>query len=168
MTISMYEASIPVCIRSMHNLGAILAKAAAHCEAKKIDPAVLVGSRLFPDMFPLSRQVQIAADMAKAGCSRLAGLTPPSFEDTEKTFPELIERLNRTVAHLETITPAQLAGAGTRAVTWPTRGSTMTMAGQPYLLYWVLPNLHFHATTAYNILRHNGVEIGKQDFLGAP
>jgi len=168
MTISMYDATIPVLIRSMHNLSAILAKAAAHCEAKKIDPSVLVGSRLFPDMFPLSRQVQIAADMAKAGSSRLAGLTPPSFEDTEKTFAELIARLDKTIAHLETIKPAQLAGAETRDVTWPTRGSTMTMAGQPYLLNWVLPNLHFHVTTAYNILRHNGVEIGKQDFLGAP
>ena len=168
MTISMYEATIPVLIRSMHNLSAILAKAAAHCEAKKIDPSVLIGSRLFPDMFPLSRQVQIAADMAKAGSSRLAGQTPPSFEDTEKTFPELIQRLHKTIAHVETITPAQLAGAETRDVTWPTRGSTMTMAGLPYLLYWVLPNLHFHVTTAYNILRHNGVEIGKQDFLGAP
>jgi hypothetical protein len=168
MTISMYEATIPVLIRSMNNLGAILVKAAAHCEAKKIDPAVLVGSRLFPDMFPLSRQVQIAADMAKAGSSRLAGLTPPSFEDTEKTFAELIARLDKTIAHLETIKPAQLAGAETRDVTWPTRGSTMTMAGQSYLLNWVLPNLHFHVTTAYNILRHNGVEIGKQDFLGAP
>jgi hypothetical protein len=168
MTISMYEATIPVCIRSMHNLSAILAKAAAHCEARKIDPSVLVGSRLFPDMFPLSRQVQIAADMAKAGSSRLAGLTPPSFEDTEQTFAELIARLDKTIAHLETIKPAQFTGAETRDVTWPTRGGTMTMAGRPYLLNWVLPNLHFHVTTAYNILRHNGVEIGKQDFLGAP
>jgi hypothetical protein len=168
MTIPMYDASIPVFIRSLRNLDAILAKAAAHCEAKKIDPLVLTGSRLFPDMFPLSRQVQIAADMAKAGGSRIAGVPPPSFEDTEKTFAELSDRLRKTIAHLETLQPEQFMGAESRDVSWPSRGTTMTMKGQPYLLYWVLPNLHFHVTTAYNILRHSGVELGKQDFLGAP
>ncbi len=166
MTISMYDASVPVCIRSMRNLGTILTKAAAHCEARTIDPSALITSRLFPDMFPLSRQVQIAADIAKAGCSRLAGLTPPAFEDTEKTFPELIARLQKTIAHLETLQPAQLAGTETRDISWTTHGNTRTMVGLPYLLDFVLPNVHFHVTTAYNILRHNGVEIGKKDFLG--
>lgn len=166
MPISMYQASVPPFIRMLNNLAAILAKAAAHAEARKIDPTVLVNARLFPDMFPLSRQVQIAADMAKAGPSRLAGLTPPAFEDNEKSFPELIERCRRTVAYLETLEPGQIDGSEERSVTWPTRGSTRTLPGLAYLLNHVTPNVHFHVTTAYNILRHNGVEIGKQDYLG--
>ena len=166
MQISMYQASVPVFIRMLTNLVAILEKAAAHAEARKIDPSVLLNDRLFPDMFPLSRQVQIAADMAKAGPARLAGLQSPSFEDTEKTFPELIERVRRTVAFLEMLTPEQIDGAEERSVTWPTRGTTRTLPGLQYLLNHVVPNVYFHITTTYNILRHNGVELGKQDFLG--
>jgi len=166
MTISMYDASIPVFIRTLDNLAAILEKAAAHAEAKKIDATVLLNSRLFPDMFPLTRQVQIAADMAKAGGSRLAGLQPPSFEDNEKSFAELQERLRKTVAHLEGIRPEQINGTETRTVTWPTRAGDRTLPGLPYLVSWILPNLYFHVTTAYNILRHNGVELGKAEFLG--
>jgi hypothetical protein len=167
MPISMYQASVPVFIRMLNNLAAILEKAAAHAEAHKIDPAVLVSARLFPDMFPLSRQVQIAADIAKAGPSRLAGIAAPSFEDTEKTFPELIERCRKTVAYLETLQPGQVDGTEERSVTWPSRGGTRTMAGLPYLLNFILPNVYFHTATTYNILRHNGVELGKQDYLGA-
>jgi hypothetical protein len=148
------------------NLVAILEKAAAHAEARKIDPSVLLSDRLFPDMFPLVRQVQIAADMAKAGPARLAGLQPPSFEDTEKSFPELIERVRRTVAFLETLKPEQIDGSEGRTVTWPTRGTTRTLPGLQYLLNHVAPNVYFHITTTYNLLRHNGVELGKQDFLG--
>jgi len=166
MTLSMYEASIPVLVHGLKSLEAVLGKAAAHAEAKKIDPAVLLASRLYPDMFPLSRQVQIAADMAKAGASRLAGLTPPSFEDNEKSFEELQERLRKTVAHLETVRPEQVNGTEERVVTWPTRLGDRSLAGQPYLTLWILPNFYFHATTAYDILRHNGVELGKADFLG--
>lgn len=166
MPISMYQASVPPFIRMLNNLSVILAKAAAHAETRKIDPSVLVNARLFPDMFPLSRQVQIASDTAKAGASRLAGLTPPSFEDTEKSFPELIERCRKTVAYLETLGAEQIDGSEERSVTWPTRGGTRTMPGLPYLLNHLVPNVHFHVTTAYNILRHNGVEIGKQDYLG--
>jgi hypothetical protein len=166
MQISMYQASVPVFIRMLTNLVAILEKAAAHAEARKIDPSVLLSDRLFPDMFPLVRQVQIAADMAKAGPARLAGLQPPSFEDTEKSFPELIERVRRTVAFLETLKPEQIDGSEGRTVTWPTRGTTRTLPGLQYLLNHVAPNVYFHITTTYNILRHNGVELGKQDFLG--
>ena len=166
MQISMYQASVPVFIRMLTNLVAILEKAAAHAEARKIDPSVLLSDRLFPDMFPLVRQVQIAADMAKAGPARLAGLQPPSFEDTEKSFPELIERVRRTVAFLETLKPEQIDGSEGRTVTWPTRGTTRTLPGLQYLLNHVAPNVYFHITTTYNILRHNGVELGKPDFLG--
>jgi uncharacterized protein len=131
MQISMYQASVPVFIRMMTNLVAILEKAAAHAESRKIDPSVLVNARLFPDMFPLGRQVQIAADTAKAGPARLAGLQPPSFEDTETTFPQLIERVRKTVAFLETLTPEQIDGTEERSVTWPARGSTRRQAGLP-------------------------------------
>jgi hypothetical protein len=166
MQISMFEASVPVFIRSLNNLAAILEKGAAHAEARKIDPAVLVGSRLFPDMFPLSRQVQIATDIAKGGASRLAGLQPPAYEDTEQTFPELIARVRRTVSYLESLQPAQIDGSEDRTITWPSRHGTRTLPGLRYLLQHVMPNVHFHVTTTYNILRHNGVELGKQDFLG--
>jgi uncharacterized protein len=166
MAISMYQASVPPCVRMLNNLATILEKAAAHAEARKIDPTVLVNARLFPDMFPLSRQVQIASDIAKAGASRLSGSTAPAFEDTEKTLPELIERCRKTAAYLETLQPEQVDGSEEKTVSWTVRGNTRTMIGLPYLLNFVIPNVHFHVATAYNILRHNGVEIGKQDFLG--
>lgn len=166
MTISMYSASIPTFIRALTNLADVLQKGAAHCEAKKIDPSVLVNARLFPDMFPLAKQVQIAADAAKGGAARLAQVQPPAFEDNETTFAELIERAKKTIAYLETLKPEQIDGSEDRTVSWQTRTATKSMQGQPYLLLHVLPNLFFHCTTTYNILRHNGVEIGKQDFLG--
>ncbi len=166
MTISMYQASVPTFIRMLDNLAAILEKAAAHAEARKIDPAVLVGSRLFPDMFPLVKQVQIATDAAKGGAARLAGLEPPAFEDNEATFADLVARVRKTVAYLQTLEPGQIDGSEDRTVTWKTRSATKSMQGMPYLLNHVLPNLYFHITTTHGILRHNGVEIGKGDYLG--
>ena len=166
MKISMYDACVPPGIRMMNNLAAILEKAVAHAEAKKIDPTVLVNSRLYPDMFPLVRQVQIASDSAKAGAARLAAVEPPSYEDNEKTLPELIARAKKTAAYLETLKPAQFEGSEDRTINWKTRTTERTMQGEPYLLHQMLPNVHFHVTTAYNILRHNGIELGKMDFLG--
>ena len=166
MKVSMYQASIPPITRSLNNLAAVLEKAAAHAEAKKIEPGVLVESRLFPDMFPLAKQVQIASDISKGGTARLAQVEPPAFEDNEKTLPELVARVKKTVAYLETLKPEQIDGSEDRTVTWKTRSSEKSMQGMPYLFNHVLPNVFFHVTTAYNILRHNGVEIGKQDFLG--
>ena len=162
---SMYDASIPTISRALDNYIHVLEKAAAHAEAKKIEPSVLIGSRLYPDMFPLAKQVQIASDVAKIGTSRLAQVEPPKYEDNEKTFPELIERLRKTIEYLETLKPEQFDD-GKRMVTFPTQGDSKTWPGSRYLFTRVLPNVFFHCTTGYNILRHNGVEIGKADFLG--
>lgn len=166
MKLSMYQASVPVFIRMLGNLSGILAKGAAHAEAKKIDPLVLVNSRLFPDMFPLSRQVQIASDTAKGAAARLAGMEPPSYEDNEKTFPELIARLDKTVDFLKTFKPEQIDGSEERSVNIKVAGQPMTLQGMTFLLQRALPNLYFHTATAYAILRHNGVEVGKKDYLG--
>ncbi|MGH8863107.1 MAG: DUF1993 domain-containing protein [Burkholderiales bacterium] len=166
MKISMYDACVPPAIRMMENLAAILEKAAAHVEAKKIDPAVLVNARLYPDMFPLVRQVQIASDSAKAGAARLAGLEPPSYDDNEKTMPELIVRAQKTTAFLETLKATQFEGSEDRTINWKTRTTERSMLGEPYLVHQMLPNIYFHVTTSYNILRHNGVELGKMDYLG--
>ena len=166
LKMSMYQASVPTYIHMLSNLLAILNKAAAYVEAKKIDPAVLIGSRLYPDMLPLGRQIQIAGDGAKGSAARLAGLEAPKYEDDEKTFPELCERLQKTINFLQTFTPDQIDGSENRTITL-TRGSqSTTFLGLPYLLHHALPNFYFHVTTAYNILRHNGLEIGKRDFLG--
>jgi hypothetical protein len=162
----MYQASVPVFARALVNLAVILEKAAAHAEARKIDPAVMIGYRLHPDMLPLARQIQIATDGAKGGVARLAGTEPPKFEDNEATFADLVARLRKTVAYLETIKPDQIDGSEDKTVTWKTQTTTRTMQGMPYLLNHVTPNVYFHVTTAYDILRHCGVEIGKQDFLG--
>lgn len=166
MTLSMYQASIPPMIRGLTNLRAILEKAAAHAAVRKIDPSVLIGMRLAPDMFPLSRQVQIASDTAKGAGARLSGIQPPKYEDSEATFPELVARVDKTIAFLETIKPEQVDGSEDRTVVLPLRDGSMTFQGMPYLLCFVLPNFYFHTTTAYAILRHAGVEIGKEDFLG--
>jgi len=162
---TMYDAGVPTVTRALTNFISVLEKAAAHAEAKKIEPGVLVASRLYPDMFPLSRQVQIAADVAKIGLSRLAQVEPPKYEDNEATFPELIERLRKTIKHLETLKPEQFDD-GTRMVTFPTQNDSKTWPGSRYLYTRVLPNVFFHCATGYNILRHNGVELGKADFLG--
>jgi hypothetical protein len=166
MSLSMYHASIPTLVHMLRNLDAILAKAAAHAEAKKIDPSVLVNSRLAPDMFPLARQVQIATDMAKGCGARLAGQEPPKYEDTEASFPELSARVQKTIAYLESLKAEAIDGSETRAITLKLRNETATFHGTAYLLHFVLPNFYFHLTTAYAILRHNGVELGKPDYLG--
>jgi uncharacterized protein len=168
MKLSMYQASVTAFTRQLNNLLAILDKAAAHADAKKIDPKVLINSRLFPDMFPLVRQIQIATDTARGGAARLAGVEVPAQEDTETTFPELVARIRKTVSYLQTLNAEQFEGSEDRTVSWQTRSSTKTMQGLPYLQNHLLPNLYFHITTAYDILRHSGVELGKQDFLGKP
>lgn len=167
MSISMYQACVPGLIRTLGNLIAILEKAAAHAEAKKIDPSVLVGSRLSPDMFPLGRQVQIASDNAKGCAARLAGIEPPRYEDTESTFPELVARLKKTIAFLESLAPEQFEGAETRPITLQMRSGALNFVGLVYLTQYAIPNFYFHAVTAYDILRHCGVEIGKKDYLGS-
>jgi uncharacterized protein len=166
MSLSMYQASVPVLIHNLKALAGILKKGADHARARGIDPAVLVDARLFPDMFPLARQVQIATDMAKGGAARLAGVEIPSFPDTESSFPELQERITRTIAFLKSIRPAQLEGSERREVNLQMRMGAVSFTGQYYLLSWVMPNVYFHVTTAYNILRHNGVPLGKMNFLG--
>ena len=166
MTLSMYQASVPVFTRMLDNLATILEKAAAHAEAKKIDPAVFINDRLYPDMLPLGRQIMIASDTAKGGAARLAGVEPPSYEDNETSFPELIERLRKTIAYLNTLKPAQIDGSEKKTITLKTRNDTLTFEGMTFLLNRALPNLYFHVSTAYAILRHNGVDIGKKDYLG--
>jgi hypothetical protein len=166
MKISMYQATVPVSVHALKSLAAILAIGAAHAEAKKIEPPVLIQSRLFPDMFAFARQVQIACDSAKFGAARIAGVEAPSYEDNETTFAELIARVNKTVAFLETLKAEQFEGSEDKTVTWTTRSGSKEMQGLSYLQRHTLPNLYFHITTAYNILRHNGVELGKKDFLG--
>lgn len=166
MSLSMYQASVPVFDRALTNLSAILKKGEAYAQAKKIEPAVLINARLFPDMFALVRQVQIASDTVKGCAARLAGQEPPSFPDTEQTFAELHARLDKTVAFLKTLKPAQIDGSEERAIELKMRDRTVHTKGREYLLERALPNLFFHVTTAYAILRHNGVEIGKGDFLG--
>jgi hypothetical protein len=162
----MYQAAVPTITRALENLAAVLEKAAQQVDAKKFPPEAYVNARLFPDMFPLSKQVQIASDIAKGGCARLAQVEPPAFEDDETTFAQLAERARKTIKFLETLKPAQIDGSEERTVTWKTRTAEKAMKGQPYLLTHVLPNVFFHCATAYNLLRHNGIEIGKQDFLG--
>jgi hypothetical protein len=166
MTISMYQASVPVFIRMLNNLVAILEKAAVHAEARKIDPAVLINSRLYPDMFPLARQVRIATDAAASGAARLAGMEPPKFEDNETTFAELIERIRKTIAYVNGFKPEQIDGSEQAKIELKVRDGTLTLDGLTFLLNRVLPNFYFHITTTYGILRHNGIEIGKKDYLG--
>lgn len=166
MKISMYQASVPVFARALNNLATVLEKAAAHAEAKKIGATVLINFRLYPDMLPLSTQVQIAADSAKGGVARLAGVEAPKYEDNEASIAELIARLRKTVTYLESIKSEQIDGSEDKTITWKTQTTSRSMQGMPYLLSHVTPNVYFHVTTAYDILRHCGVEIGKKDFLG--
>lgn len=166
MSLSMYDASIPVFIRMFTNLSTILDKAVAHAEAKKIDPSVLVNARLAPDMFPLARQIQSASDSAKGAAARLGGVENPSFPDTETSFAELQERIAKTVAFLKSVERAQIDGSEERPVVLKTRAAELNFTGMNYLLGFALPNFYFHVVTAYDILRHNGVEVGKRDYLG--
>jgi hypothetical protein len=162
----MYHASIPVFTRQLNNLSTILGLAATHAEAKKIDPSVFLNARLAPDMFPLSRQVQIACDGVKGGTALLAGIEAPSHADDETSFAELQARITKTLDFLQGVSAAQLDGSEERTVTLKRRDKETHFQGQAFLLDHVLPNFYFHLTTAYAILRHNGVEIGKRDFLG--
>lgn len=168
MTMSMYRASVPVFLQMLPALSAVLDKAAAHAAAKKIDPQVFVDSRLYPDMFPLSRQVQIATDFAKGACARLAGVEPPKYADTERTLDDLKARIARTVDFIKEFKPAQIDGSEERDISLVLGGQPQKFKGENYLTGLVLPNFFFHVTTAYAILRHNGVELGKQDFIRAP
>jgi hypothetical protein len=163
----MYQASVPVFQRTLGALDKILDKAAAYAAERKIDPATLLGARLYPDMFPLSRQVQIATDHAKGASARLAGAPVPSFEDNEKTFAELKARIGKTLDFIGTFKPAQIDGSEGRDISLKAGPRELTFKGQDYLLFFALPNFYFHATTAFGILRHNGASIGKLDFLNA-
>jgi hypothetical protein len=162
----MYSFSVPVFVKTLGNLSAILAKGAAHAEQKKFDPEVLVNMRLAPDMFPLLRQVRIACDFAKGAVARLAGEAPPQWEDSEATIADLQARIARTIEFIEGFDAARFDGAETRTVTMTIRGEQVEYAGLPYLAHVVLPNFFFHAATAYDILRHAGVDLGKRDFIG--
>ena len=166
MSISMYQASIPVFLHTLDNLSNILKKAASHAEQRKIDPSVLLASRLYPDMFPLLRQVQIAADLAKGASARLAGIERPVHEDNETTFDDLQARIEKTRAFLGTLTSHQIDGSEERPITLTIRGKDFQFAGQPYLLQFALPNFYFHVTISYAILRHCGVALDKPDFIG--
>src|ERR1700731_2591461 len=167
MSLTMHTATVPTCSRALNNLAAILEKAAAHAEARKIDPAVLLSTRLFPDMLPLAVQIHIANDIAQSGAARLAGAEVPTFEAKERTVAEWVAATRGTIAYLESLEPAQFEGAEDRTVTWQTRSSTKNMQGTPYLFNHVLPNVFFHVTTAYDILRQSGLQIGKADYLAA-
>lgn len=166
MKASMYTLSTPVFVKMLTNLSVILDKAAAHAAAKKIEPAVLLNSRLIPDMLPLTRQVQIGCDFAKGCVARLAGQEPPKWDDNEATFAELKTRIARTIEFINGFAPAQIDGSEAREITLQVRGDTVKTAGLPYLAQRVLPNFFFHLTTAYALLRKDGVDIGKRDFVG--
>ena len=166
MTISMYTASVPVFQHVLRNLSHILDKGEAHAEARKFDPEVLMQSRLFPDMLPFTRQVLIACDAAKNGVARISGVEAPKFDDNEATFAELKERIQKTIDYLQSVPASELDGTDDKDITFPVgREATRTMKGQAYLQTWAMANFFFHVTTAYAILRHNGVKIGKQDYL---
>jgi hypothetical protein len=165
VTISISD-QLAVFSRMLSNLDNILTKAEADCEARKIDPQVYINGRLAPDMLPLTRQVQIMTDQVKGGASRLAGQEPPKWPDEEKTFADLHARLKKAIDHVKTFKPADFEGAETRAVELKFPNATFSFTGKDYFLGFVIPNFYFHYTTAYAILRHNGVQIGKGDFLG--
>ena len=168
MTISMYQASVPRFVNILGNLANILDKAQAHVDAKKLDPAALTGYRLFPDMLPMSKQVQIACDTAKGVVARLAGMDIPVYEDNEATLADMKARIAKTVAFIQTVTPAQIDGSEDKEIVIKRGDKETRYKGMQFLLGHALPNFYFHVTTAYNILRHNGVELGKRDYLGNP
>jgi hypothetical protein len=167
MSFSLSQASLPAFEITLNALSAVLDKAAAHAAAKKIDPSVLLNARLYPDMFALVRQVQVAADQAKNGSARLAGVDAPRYEDNETTIDQLKARLAKTVAFLKTLDRKQIDAAADREIIFPLGPNKGQMKGSDYLNHFVLPNFYFHTTAAYAILRHCGVELGKRDFMGA-
>jgi hypothetical protein len=168
MTISMYTASTPRLANILKNVSAILTKAEAHAEARKIEPAALLTARLYPDMLPLTKQVQIMCDMAKGAVARLGGVEIPKHEDTETSFAELQLRIAKVIAFIESVPQSQIEGSEDRKVTLTIRGQETVFTGLQYFLGFALPNFYFHAVTTYDILRHNGVELGKRDFIGNP
>ncbi|HSW21080.1 MAG TPA: DUF1993 domain-containing protein [Ramlibacter sp.] len=167
MSITMSSASLPLFKHMLGNLGHFLDKAQAHAEARKFDPIALTQYRLAPDMLPFTRQVQIACDAAKFGVARIAGVEAPRYEDTETTLPDLKARVEKTLGWIATVKAEQLDGTEDKDVIFPVGrdGSSRTLKGEAFLKHWVLPNFFFHVTTAYAILRHNGVELGKADYL---
>jgi hypothetical protein len=166
MSLSPYQLSVTVFVKTLENMKSVLAKAKAHALDHKIEEAAFVNARLYPDMFPLSRQVQIATDIARGCAARLSGAEPPAYEDKEQSFDELIGRIDRTVEYMRGLDEKAFEGAETREITRPVRGQPHAFTGANYLLQFATPNVYFHAATAYDILRHNGVPLGKSDFLG--
>ena len=162
----MYQASLPQLKKMLVNLSAILTKAQEHVAAKGMDGKVLVEARLFPDMFPLAKQVQIACDQVKFGLARLASVEAPKFDDTESTLAQLKERIAKTIAFMDSIQPEQVDGTEAKEIRFSIKEWNFEFVGEQYVLTWIIPNFYFHVTTAYNILRHNGVELGKTDYLG--
>jgi uncharacterized protein len=169
MTVSMYKISVPIFVQFLTSLSAMLDKAGAYCEAKKIEPSALLNARLFPDMFPFARQVRAATDHAVNATARLAGVEPPTLANTEASFAELKQRVDKAIAFVKEFKAAQIDGSEDKAIkiTFPS-GATRDFTGQSLLLNNSLPNFYFHCTTAYDILRHSGVELGKRDFMGTP
>lgn len=169
MTLSMYQASVPVYLRALANLSGVLRKGEAHAQERGYESELLLQARLAPDMFPLLKQVQIATDLAKNGAARLSGVDAPKFDDDETTFAQLHARIDRTIEYLETLSPGQVDGSEAREVTITTRSAgELKFDGQSYLLHFSLPNLFFHCSIAYALLRQGGVVLGKLDFMGAP
>ena len=166
MSMSLHAVTVPAFARTLANLKAVLAKAKDHALAHKIEEGVFIDARLYPDMFPLSQQVRIATDIARGCVARLAGEEPPSYEDNERTFDDLMARIDRTVDYMRSLSEERFDGAETRAITRPLRGQPHAFTGANYALQFATPNVYFHAATAYDILRHNGVPLGKADFLG--
>jgi uncharacterized protein len=166
MSLSMHEASAATFKRMLPALTALLEKAEAHATARKIDPEALLGARLFPDMFPFTRQVQLTCDLAKLCCARLSGIEAPKHEDKEASFQELKARIGATLAYIDGLKAKDIDGTENKDITLKIGGKDTQMKGRDYLLSFILPNFYFHATTAYDLLRHNGVEVGKRDFLG--
>jgi len=167
MKISMYALSHDVFKKALTQLQHVMEKGVANAKARGFDTGVLVGARLAPDMLPFSKQVQLTSDFAKNSMARLAGVDPPKFEDNETTMDELLARVKKTLEYIDTVPAAALEGSETRDIRIPLRDRTVEFKGLPFLQFWALPNFFFHFVTAYNLLRHNGVDIGKRDFLGA-
>ncbi|GLQ98490.1 DUF1993 domain-containing protein [Dyella mobilis] len=168
MSISMYQASVPVFLRALNNLHHVLKAGEAHAKSRNVEDSVMLNTRLIPDMLPLVKQVQIATDMAKNAAARLAGVDPLKFEDNETSFHELYSRIERAIDYIKGFKPEQIDGSETRAITLQMRRGEMHFEGQSYLLHFVIPNVFFHCTTAYDILRSTGTNIGKEDYLGKP
>lgn len=166
MKVSMHSMSAPVFVRMLTNLSNILDKAAVHAETKKIDPAVFLNSRMIPDMLPFTKQVQIACDFAKGAVARLCGEEPPKWDDNEASFADLKQRIARTIEFVQAHQPAQFEGSEERTIELKIRGETIKLPGHTYLANMAMPNFYFHVTTAYDLLRKDGVEIGKRDFIG--